>query len=440
MDECIVCAFEVTEELACKLCSRLIHYQCALGSPINNPKFGSTLRKNYTCPVCIVSTNNELVLQCITANQRHIKVSNSNDPQPESGDEAEADTLAVPNRVNFISMLGKSLARQQSSRTEPQPCEPSSPSAHLPREPSSPSAGSTPLGYAPLHKYCEARAKDLSYILRSLQRNLPNNASTLIIGDSLTKCLNKKELDPGTDSVRIRSVGGLCVFATVQALRRHESALPFVKKVVYSLGINDHLHRDRHCHENTEDYFKDLQNESLRIFPHAKVCVVLPYKGMVGHDITDMVQRDLVKVLQSKCPKLWRFTPPTLTGKVAQRGIHPNLEGKKVLTKFYRDKFVEKPNRVFSRSSGRNSKAGSYARAHIPAPVNTPHHAPVNFRVPQQVNDYNLQVSTGGNQSAGVSSQGGDDISKDIYQAVHQAFQRWAPPPTNHGQWRGNPY
>lgn len=281
---------------------------------------------------------------------------------------------------------------------------------------------------APLHNNCNEKVKKLSYTLRSLSKNLPNHATTILFGDSLTKGVDKRKLDNNSDSIRIRSVGGLCVVATVQALLQHRQTLPKIKRVVYSLGINDYLHRGNHCYEETARYFKALEVESARVFPNAVLNFVLPFKGMVGQGVTDMVQSDLQKLLKENCPKIRYYTPPNLSGKVNSDGIHPNKEGNWALTKFYGNKFVPPKPQVFNRNSGRRSQAGTFATAHLPPGNRKPpvdaaiSVTPENFRVPS------AHPPPATNQQC-YPAQGG--LAKEIVSAFTQVLQVWGhqPPP-----------
>jgi hypothetical protein len=187
--------------------------------------------------------------------------------------------------------------------------------------------------------------------------------------------------------------------------------------VIYSLGINDFLHRGVHCFEEKPKYFKALQAESMRVFPNAELCFVLPFKGMVGNDITDMVHKDLNQLLKENAPKFRRYNPPSLRGKVDSRGIHPNAAGQKVLTDFYSRQFVTKRPSVFQQGAGRVIPGVTYAAAHHPE----------SFRV----NTPTPQPLATGNQTQHVSSVPGG-LAREIAEAFKQMMQSQA--------WGHQPY
>lgn len=239
--------------------------------------------------------------------------------------------------------------------------------------------------FIPLHNLCEARGKKLFHGLKSLIHQ-PNHATTLLLGDSLAHHLNKKEVDPDKDTFRVRSVGGLCVNATVQALRRHNQIHPKIKLLIYSLGTNDHLHRANHCHEETQRYFQALWVESKRIFPNAKISFVLPYKGMRSLD--NQVIKALENVLKENCPKIKRYFPPSMHGKVDAGGVHPDLEGRKIYTEFYSNRFAPRKQKIFSKVSGRQQAGVPYAQAHLTPEHNAEPREPQTSGVPASNSQY----------------------------------------------------
>ena len=263
--------------------------------------------------------------------------------------------------------------------------------------------------------------------MRSLFNNLPGHATTILIGDSLQKGLVKKDLDRNTDCVRIRSVGGLCVVATVQALLQHKPTHPLIKKVVFTLGINDHMHRGSHCHDEIHRYYKGLQVEASRVFPNATLHFVIPYKGMADRSVKDFAPSDLLKLLKANCPNIRCHIPPSLTGKVNDGGIHPSGAGNTVLTKWYSSTFVPPSPRVFNRNSGRKSQGRTYSRAHIqPAaptidPAATNHQAPAHQQA-KSLHPLSQQQCPPDHNSRGLASE--------IVSAFTQMMSMWGQQPT----------
>ena len=187
----------------------------------------------------------------------------------------------------------------------------------------------------------------------------PRHATTLLLGDSLVHCVNKQDFDCG-DTLRVRSVGGLCIAAFLSALKQRQRPLGSVKRLILSIGVNDLLHREIHCSDDTIEIFKAMCVETKRVFPKASVYFVLPYKGITkvsGDDI-----KELQKLAKTYCPKFKVFTPPSLVNMVSSGGVHAKKQGAKLLLEFYK-KIVPVPPRPFSRDSGRQGHFPSYSAA-----------------------------------------------------------------------------
>lgn len=362
-------------------------------------EFKSTDSKSeYLCPTCIVGQSYDLLhlaldshkshavnntpaagngsasstlnshLSPITGDTRH----NHLDDSHLSDDESRAGTVLVNRSAAVLANVGNS-GLVPPVRTNPADLSSAGRGiAHAPHGDSEVIAqtnGNTPdaqqgnYGFIPIHPDCENKGKKLLYILNNIL-HLPSHATTLLLGDSLSHCINKRNVDSETDSFRVRSVGGLCVVAAVQALLRHKPRHNNIKRIIWSLGINDHFHRGKHCHDEKAQYFKALERESSRVFPNAIISFIIPFRGMKGLD--NEILKDLEKVLKDNCPKTKRHNPPNLKGMVDQKGVHPNNEGKKVLTDFFARNFVPHKPRVFNKNSGRKNPGNTYAAAHRP--------------------------------------------------------------------------
>ena len=182
---------------------------------------------------------------------------------------------------------------------------------------------------ASLHISDIRRSKKLSYILNSL-KNQPCNKTTLIIGDSNYHHIYG-ELDPEGKSVAVRSASGLCVVAAAYALKRYEYCYTHIKKVVWSLGANDYLHKDQHCPGDWSSHLSTLLSESERIFKGAKIHFILPFRGLpeVSSDFCVHVDKEI-----KKFPHIKRHFPPSFEGKVKSDGVHLTPEGSKSLRQF----------------------------------------------------------------------------------------------------------
>ena len=297
-EECTICGEEGTaeQELQCTQCTGLVHFLCALGVPINNPKNRTLLSKGqYRCPVCVVSTNNRLVIKVVSANQVHLS--------------QDVGQRFTPERLhNQADVVADELEEEVVDPTH----------AHE-------RGRDTPHTVADLKPEDLARAGKPKYILSRL-RNLPDHTNTVVIGDSNTHGIDGKQVDPTKHSVAVRSSGGLCIPAFVHALKAHADPCYRIKRLYLSLGTNDSLHEGDHCSEDWPHHIKALQVECLRVFPKARLHFILPFKGITGVSITFI--KDLEKLLKELCPKFKRHHPPSMYKKVVAGGVHINRDGK----------------------------------------------------------------------------------------------------------------
>ena len=442
---CTICRNEVINEFQCTTCEYALHFTCSLGFTIPDALRETLNLAEYKCPACVVGSSYELLHRALDS---HRIQSNLNRlPSPIGrGDHTP------PRNNTFLATYGETTPTRDettSSRANNSHLESSAHSVrdftNGQRSPADPDlrttrgadahnnqvnsgVGDQPQYVTPLRNQCAARRNKLSYILRSLLQNLPDKATTILLGDSLQKGLVKKDIDRDTDSVRIRSVGGLCVYATVQALSDHRGRHPKVKKVGFTVGINDFLHRDIHTEAEFPRYIKGLQIEASRVFPNAILYFVLPYRGMFGQHITDSVQTDLQALLKTHAPKIRVLTPPNLTGKVNDGGIHPSDAGNQALTKWYSNTFVPPSSKTapFPANSGRTSVGRPYSQAHIhpvlPEQSNT---APAVGRVPPPTHHHPSSV----NQQPQQELTAYNGLASEIVGAFTQMMSMWGHQP-----------
>ena len=287
---------------------------------------------------------------------------------------------------------------------------------------SQPSDSTDNSGFAPLHSTCTAKAKKLFYGLNNT-KTFPRHATTLAIGDSLLASINSRDIN-SRDSLRIRTVGGLCIAAYVTTLQHRERPLGNIKRLILSLGVNDHLHRRNHCFDDIANYFLAMGVETKRIFPNASVFFVMPYKGITK--MSSLARKDLMGLVKLHCPSFKIFSPPTLQDKVNEGGVHPTDEGAKVLTEFYR-KLIPTPPRTFSRDSGRRSHSPTFANAVTPgAPqaVSTARQQPVRPTDPSPVSTDSGQRRLRRNSAPGPPGSGNPSyLAWEIATAVTKALQ-----------------
>lgn len=372
-------------ELRCTRCDSGCHYKCILGCPVNNPRTQTFINKgNFRCPVCLVSRRDNLTIAAMQCNQQLHRVGQIDyelDPAAagdvatvQQEDQVLEETEDTDNGVTVVPPPSPHRRRDQLDGAHPAaPGTPPPPSPHQERNDRQRQAGSVNgaaaephVDFIPIHSECEKKGKKFLSLMNNFLTT-PKHANTLLLGDSLAHHVDKKDIDPDSDTLRIRSVGGLCVVAAVQALKRLGRSYSHIKRVIWCLGINDHLHKDKHCYEERSRYFKALQAETKRVFPNATVTFVVPYAGMKEFHHKDITE--LVKEVKLNCPKFKVLHPPSLKDMVDKKGVHPNKEGRRVYTNFFRSRFFGK-SRLFSKDAGKRKPGTSYAQAHI---HNIPH-------------------------------------------------------------------
>ena len=287
-------------------------------------------------------------------------------PQPVE----EMEVTSVPSSVNSSVALTLTTATSTntntSTSTSTSPTSTSATSTSAITTKTSASSSNLPTSAAPtdtsphqmsdLHSYCAGKADKISSGLNNLC-TVPKHATTLLIGDSLVHCINKADFECG-DSLRVRSCGGLCIFAFVRALIKRDRPLGNFTRLILSMGINDILHQKNHCHDDTNQIFRLLNSEIKRVFPKATVFFVLPYKGITKMSLED--KNHLEKLVKLNCKRFKVFSAPNLTNKVSAGGVHPNRQGEKLLKTFYR-KLIPVPHQTFSEDSGRRRQGVTYA-------------------------------------------------------------------------------
>ena len=202
---------------------------------------------------------------------------------------------------------------------------------------------------APLHNRDLFPSKKLGYVLNSL-KNVPEYRSTLLIGDSNTHCVNQGEIDPTNRSVATRSISGLCVVSASHALKSYSYSYSKFKKVIYSIGTNDFLHKEDHCEGDWVKHLIDLVENTKRIFPRAHIHVILPFSGVP--EVPQTFIKFMEQTLKSVCPQVKRHHTPSMHGHVRRDGVHLAPSGAAI----YRDYLV----RTFTK--------------HQPVPLQNPSH------------------------------------------------------------------
>lgn len=211
--------------------------------------------------------------------------------------------------------------------------------------------------YAPLHERCTKPAGVFGYMLNAF-KNLPHNRTTLLIGDSNFHGI-KHELDPIRRSTAVRSISGLCINGAAETLKNYKHQYPNIKKLVFSLGVNDHLHVKQHCESDWKYHFTNLIHESKRVFCSATIHFIVPFKGLPR--VPSQHIEKIWDFLMNEFPDVRKHRAPSMEGKVQERdGIHLTSEGYETLRDFLvkrftpRKKYKPNGNRQTAALSGRS--------------------------------------------------------------------------------------
>lgn len=197
---------------------------------------------------------------------------------------------------------------------------------------------------AELHESDITRSKKLVYFLKSF-KNIPRHRKVVIFGDSNLLSVQESGIDPKDKSVIVRGCSGLCVPAAVYALQQCSSRFNHIKKVVWSLGTNDFLHRDQHCPDDWQCHLENLIRETHRIFPYAKIGFILPFHGL------PKIPQEVIKFMDESVKKITgvpvkRYNVPSMRNKVQGDGVHITAEGAHVFEEFVRNTFLGRSNIV----------------------------------------------------------------------------------------------
>lgn len=374
-DNCLICGDNSKEELRCRLCFSYLHFRCAFGSAVNNPKSQTAFKNGeYTCPVCIIAKDNRLVLKAVSTNQKYLAAtSNIIDFKLPQGflsdhnvsvEESDSTTDETPDPEQVINDAHTTDGVQELHQNlikdnfkyfhgidgSPIRSQPTGEEVH-----------------AEIHERDAKVAKTLLRILNTL-RNLPTYRSTLLISDSNGHFVKQGEVDPESRSVASRAVSGLCVVAAAEALRQYTYTYGQVKKLIWCIGPNDCIHKSDHCEADWSYHLQSLVENSARVFPNAAVTFILPFKGLprVPSEFVNEFLHQLKQLRPKVRPlKINWLTAPSMKNKVNEDGVHLNHQGKDVYLKFLRKRFTKShPGRSEPRGDsqgtrhhGRNSES-----------------------------------------------------------------------------------
>ena len=353
--ECQLCSKEAPDELVCKLCQSLLHFTCAIGTPVNNNGTWGMFKTNYTCPVCLVSHRNDLVLQAITRNQHHIKISaaaapatdaardhTQEQPLPNAPPPAAVDAAPPPAPAAVVQNESAEEAAEAvviNQDVDPQgegevdlSISTISNISGSQRQRHRTSTMRSGQSFRPVVSETESRrVKRAKGMLHGL-KHLPPTAVTLVILDSNGRDIKAEDIDGSGSRVAVRSIGGLCVAALTQALKELKVQYPNIREVYCGLGTNDRLHRVEHPGEKTE-YISNLDREARKVFTNADFHFILPFSAIrnLGHEY---VMRLGQSIKDSRVK--WRVhKSPSMKGNLqAPKLVHLTKEARPVFTQW----------------------------------------------------------------------------------------------------------
>ena len=214
------------------------------------------------------------------------------------------------------------------------------------RPPSTPNHVKQTLETAELHEADVSRSKKLSYILNSF-KNIPHHRNIAVIGDSNLHGVKETEIDSQSKQIVVRGCSGLCVPAAVYALKQYNHKYSHFKRIIWSLGTNDLLHKDQHCPDDWQFHLDSLFKETKRVFPRAKIGFVMPFHGLPS--VPQSYIKFISDSVKNASPTVKRYTTPTMKNKVKGDGVHITAEGAHVFESYIKKIFVghhQAPNQV----------------------------------------------------------------------------------------------
>ena len=379
---CSICEEVCLDELQCSRCEYATHYTCALGFDPPDEFKNTESKVNFVCPPCLVGSSYSLLHVALEAHQK--AHSSRRDSSPSAGstptdvvDISKSPTGPLPSpvldnsgqsnhgetKLSFEAVddqpdtEGTNGGSQGNTSTSASSSEPP-PRLQNQLDPENLELPDPTM--TPPHPNCLNRSKKLSYIL-SIMKHLPYHSDRVILGDSHLQGMEGKVVD-NSDQIRVRSVSGLCIVGAVMALLKHKGVYRRIKSVGWVLGHNDAMHSEEHCQDDRCKYLRLLFEHSRRIFPHAKISVVLPFLGTKL--ITERYLSDLTRDFKATCPQVRILRPPSMRDKIAKKGVHLNVQGREAFTVYLRQMFAKPRQRVFDQNSGRNAQAGTSTAQH----------------------------------------------------------------------------
>lgn len=268
-----------------------------------------------------------------------------------------------------------------------------------------------------LHVGDQERVKRFDSALERM-RDLPQHVDTVVFTDSNGHKVKGRQLDP-MGRTWVLSSGGLCINATVHSLQSLNETYSGITRVVYSLGLNDELHKRQHVKGERGWYLSALGSVTNKVFPNASMSFVLPFSGgKISKQSIGSLKSDIVKHL----PNTVIHSPPGM--EFGPDGVHLNATDLTHFRRFLKEKVVRQPT-IFSSNSGKRSEfRTSYSGSLGLSPWSTP------FDAQPHSDSYGLRSPTNHrdffNSSLSPNSQSVDQnlVAEITNQVVSELLQR----------------
>lgn len=407
-------------QLQCASCDRKLHYACGIGyaEPVKAFRI-SQGKQQYNCPICIVAQNYDFLHLALKQHETKARDRNAEevgvesvDTESQNSDSAHSQTAEAPPASPGPGDPGAS----------PAPSEHGDADVTLNdgrRRSRTSTMNSGGVDFRVVVSRSEqqriARCKKVLYNLK----NVPSSVDTVILLDSNGNNIKSEDIDGGGNKLCLRQVGGLCVSATTSALKQCRVRYPKIKKVVYGLGTNDHLHAHEHAGERTK-YIKELDHVTRKTFPNAQVHFILPFSAIEG--LGEGYTKNLAKSI-SVTHVGWKVhTPPSMKHKLMSPAkIHINPSGRVIFTLWLRKLFAPNPPVVNVLNAWGMPTSTPGAPAHAPGPSSYATALVGNSAAPHQP-----PSSVGLSQAPPYNG-----LSRDVYDFVAHMMSTWRRDPVN---------
>ena len=120
--------------------------------------------------------------------------------------------------------------------------------------------------------------------------------------------------------------------------KQYRHQFDHIKRVICSLGTNDHLYKDQHCLEDWRSHLNGLFIDYQRMFPNASVGFAVPFPGLpsIPQDYINFLSNEVKEV----SPTVKRYLLPSMKKMVVSDSVHISTEGGQVLESFIRRTFL----------------------------------------------------------------------------------------------------